>query len=449
MNVMRVMCMKRCQESMRSAARALLALALSYLPLSAAAAPVINTEEMSLAVGENRTIPATEVQSFSNAADAIAEVKVPANGAQLVIVGRKPGTSTLLLLMKDGREVVWKINVFAQPVQVVESELTELLGDAPGIGVRRVGPRFFIEGGVTTEPELDRIKHIADLYKGQVESLVVLGGVAADRKINLRIELFFVQYEKTRNLQVGVAWPATIGGDAFGTFNFAWDFLTKSTTTATAALVDQPLPGLDMATRNGWVKVLKHSTLITANGVEAEYENGGAQWFPANNGLTSTIREIKFGTNLKVLPRYDPKRGEMLITVGADTTDLTPPVTSSTVLPGQVNSKLNTQVAMKLGQSLVLSGIRSSQLRHSNNGIPWLSEIPIIGHLFGSKTTEENELEGAVFVVPSVIDNVPQHSAELVRKTIEGFKDYGGEVDRLAPLDRAADAIQREGKRAN
>jgi len=427
----------------------LVALISSYLPLSAAAAPVTATEEMSLAVGENRTIPATDVHSFSNASDTVAEVKVPQNGAQFVIVGRRPGTTTLLLLMKDGREVMWKINVFAQPVQVVESELSELLGDTPGIRVRRVGPRFFIEGGVTTEPELERIKHVADLYQGQVESLVVLGGVAADRKINLRVELYFVQYEKTRNLQIGISWPETIGGNAFGTFNFAWDFLTKSTTTATAALVDQPLPGLDMATRNGWAKVLKHSTLITANGVEAEYENGGAQWFPANNGLTSTIREIKFGTTLKVLPRYDPKRGEMLITVGADTTDLTPPVTSSTVLPSQVNSKLNTQVAMKLGQSLVLSGIRSSLLRHSNNGIPWLSQIPIIGHLFGSKSTEESELEGAVFIVPSVLDNVPQHNAELVRKTIDKFEHYEGKLDHLTGLGQSADHIQMEGKRAD
>ncbi|MEY4575842.1 MAG: hypothetical protein RL701_545 [Pseudomonadota bacterium] len=392
-------------------------------------------EEMTLAVGENRTLPATDVKNFSEGLPGIAEVKVTPNGSQFVIVGLKPGTTTLLLIKKDGREVVWKINVFPQPVHVVESELGQLLGDTPGIRVRRVGSRFFIEGGVTTEAELQRIEHVAELYKGQVESLVELGGVAADRKINLRVELFFVQYEKSHNLQFGVSWPAVIGGATLGFASFAYDFLAKTTLIAQASLSDQPLPGLDLAARNGWAKVLKHATLITANGVEAEYQNGGAQWFPAANGITSTLREITFGTTLKILPRFDPKSGEMLVKVGAENADLTPPLTNGTNLPGQNTSKLSTSVAMKLGQSLILSGIRTTGVRHTTAGLPWLSEIPILGILFSSQGTQEQDVEGAIIVVPTVIDNVPRRAAELVEHNLRDFNEFDGDIDQFSPLN--------------
>ncbi|HEY2735987.1 MAG TPA: pilus assembly protein N-terminal domain-containing protein, partial [Polyangiales bacterium] len=326
---------------MKSIAR-MIALATLSAAAAAHADPIGQTEEMSLAVGENRTIPAVDVKNYSEGAAGIAEVKITPGGNQFVIVGQKPGTTTLLLIKRDGQELVWKINVFPQPVQVVENELSELLGDTTGIRVRRVGSRFFIEGGVTLEPDLKRIEHIAALYPGQVESLVELGGVAADRKINLRVDLYFVQYSRTRNLQLGISWPSAVGGAGFAVGQFAYDFLAKSTLSAQASLVSQPLPGLDIAAQNGWAKVLKHATVITANGSEAEYQNGGAQWFPATNGLTSTLREINFGTNLKILPRFDPKTREMQVQVGADVADFTPPITQGTTLPGQNTSKLQT-----------------------------------------------------------------------------------------------------------
>jgi pilus assembly protein CpaC len=398
-----------------------------------ASLPLSDTQELTLAVGENRTLSAAEVKSFSEGAPGVAEVKVAPGGGQFVVVGQKPGTTTLLLIKRDGQEVLWRINVFAQPVKIVESELRQLLGDTPGIRVRRVGSRFFIEGGVTGEPELQRIEHVAALYPGQVESLVVLGGVAADRKINLRVDLFFVQYEKRKNVQVGINWPGAISGAPLGIGSFAFDFISRTATTAQAALVNQPLPGLDLAARHGWAKVLKHATLITANGSEAEFSNGGAQWFPAVNGLTSTLREINFGTTLKILPRFDPQTGEMQVQVGADVSDLTPPITAGTSLPGQTTSKLSTGVALKLGQSIVLSGIRTSAARHSTSGLPWLSQIPILGALFGSIADQDEELQGAVFIVPSVIESASQRSADLVSRALHDYTQYDGATDQFAP----------------
>jgi pilus assembly protein CpaC len=400
-------------------------------------------EELTLAVGENRTLPAAEVKNYSEGAPGIAEVKVTPGGAQFVIVGQKPGTTTLLLLMRDGHEVVWKIRVLPQPVQVVAHELSELLGDTPGVRVRRVGARFFVEGGVTGEPELRRIEHIAALYPGQVESLVVLGGVAADRKINLRVDLFFVQYSKTRSLQFGIQWPAAVGGVGVSSASFAYDLVSMSTRGAQAALVSQPLPGLDMAALNGWAKLLKHATVMTANGSEAEFANGGAQYFQANNGLTSSLREINFGTTMKILPRFDPQTNEMQIHIGADTADLTPPLVSGSTLPGTNTSKLATAVTMKLGQCLVLSGIHTDSKRSSTSGVPWLSQIPVIGLLFGSLGRQHEEQEGAVLVVPTVIETVTSGASARIDRALREYESYDGDLRTVQPFDAVQPGVAR------
>jgi pilus assembly protein CpaC len=419
-----------------------LVVVLMLLPCAARAEPIDGGEELTLAVGENRTIPAADVKNYSEGAPGIAEVKITPGGSQFVIVGQRPGATTLLLLKKDGREVVWHIRVLPQPVHIVESELHQLLGEVPGIRVRKVGARFFVEGGVTTEPELERIQHIAALYPGQVESLVVLGGVAADRKINLRVDLFFVQYQKSHTMNLGVSWPAQVGGVGFAEASFAYDLLARATQGATASLSGQPLPGLDIAARNGWAKLLKHATVLTANGGEAEFGSGGAQWFQANNGLTSSLREIEFGTNMKILPRFDAQTNELQITVNADTADLTPPITQGTALPSTNTSKIITSVTMKLGQCLVLSGIHTDSKRRNKTGIPWLSQIPVLGLLFGSLQHQDDELEGSVFVVPSVIEAPATGATARIERTLREYEKFRGDLGEVAPFDAAPPGVR-------
>jgi len=422
-------------------ARLLMVPALWLACAVAYALPPAHSEELSLAVGENRTIPAVDVKSYSEGAPGVADVKVTPGGNQFVIVGQKPGSTTLLTIRRDGTEVTWNINVFARPVQAVESELRELLGDQTGIRVKKIGARFFIEGGVSSEADLGRIEHIAKLYDGQVESLVTLGGAAAERKINIRVDFYFVQYDRTRVYQLGVSWPGAIAGNA-AVGNFAYDFLKNATTTAQAAISNQPLPGLDIAARNGWAKVLKHATVITSNGAEALFSNGGVQNYQIINGFTASIQQIRFGTNVKVLPRFDPTSREIAVAIEADVADLTPAI-GETKLPGQNLSKLATNVALKLGQSVVLSGIRTQAQRRANVGIPGLSEIPILGLLFGSQGDERQDVEGALFIVPSVIDTSSARASELIERAVAEFANYKGNLEKVAPFDEKLEAADK------
>jgi pilus assembly protein CpaC len=393
-----------------------------------------DVREFNVSVGENKTLPASDVKSYSEGARGIAEVKLTPDGNQFVIVGQKPGSTTLLLIMKDGRQLTYVINVFQRAMETVERELRQLLEGTTGIRLRRVGIRFFIEGGVSTEAELTRIERIASLYPEQVESLVVLGGAAADRNLNIRVDFLFVQFDRSNSTQFGVNWPVSIG-PGLGTVQY--DVISNSVTQATASIVDQVLPGLDIAATHGWAKVLKHSTVVTSNGSEAKFESGGEQNYFVSNDLTASLAQIEFGTRVRALPRFDTQTNELEVRLVAEVMDLTPPVSAGTDLPGRNVSKLEAVVKLKLGQSIVLSGIHSRAERRSTSGLPLLSEIPILGALFGSTGDTEDEVEGAMFVVPSVVDAVSRGAREIVDEAAQQYERYSGDLDEAKLWDEA------------
>ena len=386
---------------------------------------VVQTEnrEVNLSVGENQTIPANDIKSYSEGNEGIVEVRLTPESKDFVVVGKKPGSTTLLLLKRGGEQLLYTIQVFARPMELVQSELGKLLSGYTGLRIRRIGPRLFIEGGVSNQAEADRLKQIAALYPGQVESLVVQGGAAADRKNNIRLDVYFVQFERQRNWQFGVSYPAGVKAVFSGVF----DFLASRVTSAQATVVNTALPGLDFASSNGWAKVMRHSTVITSNGAQAEFSSGGEQNFRVVGGLAATIQSVSFGTKVNVLPRFDPVTRELEIKIDAHVTDLTAP-DASTDIPGREITDLSTQVSLKLGQSLILSGIQAKSQRHSITGLPLLSEIPLLGVLFGSHVDAQDQTEGALFLVPSVIEAMPRNRERLVAKLLEEYDDYSGNI---------------------
>lgn len=398
-----------------------------------------SSDDVALAVGETRTLPARDVRNFSDGSNGIVDVKITSDNNQFVVVGRKPGSTTLLFIKHDGTQVKTNIHVFARSPQQVEKELSQLLEGSPGVRVRRVGSHIVIDGVVGADLELKRVQQIAALYPGQVESLVTLPGGAGDtgndnNKFIIRIDFYFVQYDRNSSYGVGLGWPGSIGGDQVVKSSLTFDFISGARG-ATASITNQPIPRLDIAARKGWAKVLKQATVVTNNGVEANFENGGEQNFTVNTGLTIGIQRIAFGTDVTVLPRYNPQKREIEMRLNADVSDLTAAIGGSS-LPGRTTSKLSTNITVKLGQSIVLSGIRTQSQNHAVTGIPILSDIPVLGLLFGSHSDEKLETEGAVFVIPSVVQAVSTPAAEMVDSAIARFKDYSGNIEKARPYDK-------------
>ena len=42
---------------------------------------------------------------------------------------------------------------------------------------------------------------------------------------------------------------------------------------------------------------------------------------------------------------------------------------------------------------------------------------------------DKDEVEGAVFIVPSIVDTVPKSALELINNAMTTYKEYSGEIE--------------------
>jgi general secretion pathway protein D len=64
-----------------------------------------------------------------------------------------------------------------------------------------------------------------------------------------------------------------------------------------------------------------------------------------------------------------------------------------------------TQVTVRDGQTIVLGGLLDHQRETTNGGVPFLSDLPLIGGLFGRQTRRASDTELFMFLTPRVLRN--------------------------------------------
>jgi pilus assembly protein CpaC len=351
---------------------------------SAAAAAATPGDSLRLEIGTQQVLPADNVRSYSEGVQGVIDVRLTGDAKSFVIVALKPGQTTLLFIMMDGSERLYKITVFDP--------------NAAKTNEKRVGP--------PREQVLTRD--------------------------NIRLDFYFVQFDKSYSHQLGVNWATRYGGGSLSVF---YNLQTGSFENATATIQDQALPALDLAQATGWAKLQRHATLITANGTKATFAGGGEINIPVQGSLSTGIHKIEFGSTIGVQPRYDSESGRLELEIHADVSDLADDRGTGT--PGRLTSTLDTLVNLELGQSLMLAGLVANSQSRGHSGLPLLSQIPILGALFGTHSEVAQETEDVVFIVPSVIDAVSMDGRARIREALDAYDEYTGDLDKhhLIPPD--------------
>jgi type IV pilus assembly protein PilQ len=65
---------------------------------------------------------------------------------------------------------------------------------------------------------------------------------------------------------------------------------------------------------------------------------------------------------------------------------------------------VETQVLVSDGQTVVLGGIYETDHRETENKVPWLGDIPVVGYLFKSTQITNNKRELLIFVTPRILE---------------------------------------------
>lgn len=149
-------------------------------------------------------------------------------------------------------------------------------------------------------------------------------------------------------------------------------------------------------------KIVSSPRLITADQVKAIIEQGVE--FPyqttAPNGGT-TIAFKKASLKLEVTPQITPE-GNIILDVEVNKDS------PGEILLGAraINTKrVQTQVLVESGGTVVIGGIFESNESDSETKIPFLGDVPVFGNLFKSRTKSSNKSEMLVFITPKMISD--------------------------------------------
>jgi general secretion pathway protein D len=133
--------------------------------------------------------------------------------------------------------------------------------------------------------------------------------------------------------------------------------------------------------------------------------------------LTQNIEYRKTGVLLKIKPTISEER-TVVLDVEQEVSSLGENLQvgqEGNTFPSFDTTKTKTSIIVPDNQSIIIGGIIQEELRDSYQGIPVLSKIPILGHLFRYTVQNKAKKELVIMITPRVVAN----QAEADRLTLD------------------------------
>ncbi|HET9834901.1 MAG TPA: type II secretion system secretin GspD [Rhodanobacteraceae bacterium] len=143
----------------------------------------------------------------------------------------------------------------------------------------------------------------------------------------------------------------------------------------------------------------------------------------STNYNTASVQYIDTGVLLDVTPRVNPGG---LVYLNIQQVVSKPTVRDQYGNYTIANRALSTQVAVQSGQTVLLGGLIQQSDIDTDNGIPFLNRIPVLGRLFGTTSRDHDRKELIVLITPRVISN-----AEQAREVTD---EYQTKFESLKPI---------------
>lgn len=329
---------------------------------------------------------------------------------------------------------------------------------APTVGaggkaqIALLSPRGTIAADPTTNVVIirdtsERIVAIRELIKNVdvqtpqvvIESYLITTNENLNRDLGIQWGYSYKAGPATGN-PTGVNFPGTIGlsgsglGAGTGGVPFMADFPAATSAGAGSAidLLLGSLSGsqtlalrLSALEREGKVRVINRPRVVTINNKVAEIKSrrtvrvpivsgslnvGGAG---STQGGGNAFQEFDVGITLKITPQISSD-GFVLLDVAAESSELAPasvsPSGPSSFFPIIPDTRLRTassNVLIRAGDTFVLGGILSDDLRNEETGTPYLRRMPGLGWLFRRNNNTRVKDELLVFITPKLVPGMP------------------------------------------
>lgn len=158
----------------------------------------------------------------------------------------------------------------------------------------------------------------------------------------------------------------------------------------------------------GRAQVLSNPKIVTSSGNSAKISVGGKVPIPVvnNQGVGSQMED--YGILLNVLPTIIPERNNIIdlqVQLAVSTVDYSRTVVIGTATaPSFTNRDVETHVELNSGETLVIGGLKSSARNVSEDRVPFLGRLPLLGLLFKNKDVTEEQRSLFLFITVEIVE---------------------------------------------
>lgn len=396
------------QKSIFAHLAALAGLALAFC-VAPAAAQTVNYDlsttsvmRVNLPVSQAVTVTISDaVGKIVSADPGIADAQ-PITDRSLYLVGRSFGTTTVNLYSDEGAPV----GLIAVEVGADTADMTRSIRDAlpsTKVKIATVNGRIRVSGTVPDQLSMDKVLEIVGQYGSPaiINTMTIVGG----QQVNLEVRILEAQRNAGRDL--GIEWGGSVGGVGVEINNGADQ--PAGGAASFSSFIANVISGGGVnlrATINALeakrlVRTLAEPNLTTLSGVEASFLAGGQIPIrvPDANG-NATISYRDFGVRLVFTP--------VVLEGDRIQIHMAPEVSGISGISANDDPIFNTRnldatVELRDGQSFSVAGLLQSDSKLSQDQLPWLGDIPVLGSLFKSSSFQKHDTELVVIVTPRLV----------------------------------------------
>lgn len=152
------------------------------------------------------------------------------------------------------------------------------------------------------------------------------------------------------------------------------------------------------------LKIISTPRVLTQDRKEAIIESGTEIPYQeaSSSGATSTSFK-KAVLGMTVTPNITPD-GQIIMDIKINKDSVNSGCGSTE--PCINTQRLNTNVMVEDGGTLILGGIYQEENSEGVSKVPLLGDIPVVGNLFKSKTRSDKKTELLIFITPRIVDNI-------------------------------------------
>lgn len=310
--------------------------------------------------------------------------------------------------------------------RVISAELPPLIRDQPfpssasgpvAVGGELSGPVFFgvdepnnailIRCNRVDYPKILAIIEKLDQYPKQVLIEVIIAEVQLTDDMQLGVEWRWatsrdgVTQDLSLDTNIGGIFPTPIPR-----FDSGLSYIIQSTARFQAAL--------KASAESGNLRILSTPTLLASDNKPAVINIGDEVPIPTSTltreddrdpALRSTETTIQYrdtGIILRVTPKIN-KQGMVRMELSQEVSSLSNQIVRGVDAPVISTRHTQTTVAVNDQQTIVIGGLMRQSQSDSSSGVPGLTRVPILKHLFGVERRQFNNSELMIFITPHVV----------------------------------------------